>query len=261
MVGYKTQASTSAFASSATSLRRPSQEHLRRSQQARLRHSPQEQKPTSLRRPLLGPVSTSHHLYYSHVARLISSLTLSRSHAARLISPSQSLSRSHHLNLSSQSLSRRGLTISSHAAVSPSVPSRRLHRLPLPPEQSVAATNSLSRSPLPAALAGPTIGSALLSGSRVSLAGAPRAAPLCGPLSSSPALAVSNDARKKEFDDINAEMLKLKIDLNPTTSGQASNDVEVEDVGDEDDEVESLETESRRVEGCGIVWDELKNYT
>ncbi|KAK9114562.1 hypothetical protein Syun_021359 [Stephania yunnanensis] len=69
------------------------------------------------------------------------------------------------------------------------------------------------------------------------------------------------DARKKEFDDINAEMLKLKIDLNPTTSGQASNDVEVEDVGDEDDEVESLETESRRVEGCGIVWDELKNYT
>ncbi|KAK9111574.1 hypothetical protein Scep_019093 [Stephania cephalantha] len=44
------------------------------------------------------------------------------------------------------------------------------------------------------------------------------------------------DARKKEFDDINAEMLKLKIDLNPTTtSGQASNDVEVEDVGGEDE--------------------------
>ncbi|KAK9104779.1 hypothetical protein Scep_021623 [Stephania cephalantha] len=51
-----------------------------------------------------------------------------------------------------------------------------------------------------------------------------------------------SNARKKEFDDINAEMLKLKIDLNPTTtSGQASNDVEVEDVGDEDDEVESLD--------------------
>ncbi|KAK9163210.1 hypothetical protein Syun_004112 [Stephania yunnanensis] len=51
------------------------------------------------------------------------------------------------------------------------------------------------------------------------------------------------DARKKELDDINAEMLKLKIDLNPTTSRpsvQASNDVDVEDVGDEDDEVESL---------------------
>ncbi|KAK9111451.1 hypothetical protein Scep_018970 [Stephania cephalantha] len=54
-------------------------------------------------------------------------------------------------------------------------------------------------------------------------------------------LFVKSDARKKEFDDINAEMLKLKIDLNPTTIyGQASNDVEVEDVDDEGDEVESL---------------------
>ncbi|KAK9137878.1 hypothetical protein Sjap_008472 [Stephania japonica] len=48
------------------------------------------------------------------------------------------------------------------------------------------------------------------------------------------------DARKKELEDINAKMLKLRIYLNPTTtSGQASNDVGVKDIEVEDDEIES----------------------
>ncbi|KAK9098007.1 hypothetical protein Syun_025052 [Stephania yunnanensis] len=67
----------------------------------------------------------------------------------------------------------------------------------------------------------------------------------------------SHDVRKKEFDNINAEMLKLKIYLNPTTSGQASNDVEVEDVGDEDGEVESLDNMSQLVTSHGMQFQEI----